>query len=82
MPDDEDFRPYNCNKCGAEFAVGGTNTVSRCPCCGSDDVCYGVRTEDGYLVCPKCGAGVSDCATFGCGADPSEVPLTLSLRRE
>ena len=23
-------------------------------------------------LCPKCGAGVSDCATFGCGIDPVE----------
>lgn len=27
------------------------------------------RAEEMLSTCPRCGAGVSDCATFGCGHD-------------
>lgn len=29
-------------------------------------------SETAPALCPKCGAGVSDCASFGCGIDPAD----------
>jgi len=31
------------------------------------------KAEEGPDLCPRCGAGVSDCATFGCGVEEEGV---------